>query len=112
MATLDHLSVLSTMAAWAIGDLDARTSGGESLTDVLARFLPFVTSTIDAFASEPGTLVFVSHLATLSYGLPFLFSNVSLEWAALHSLANTGIVTGAFADGTLVCTDWQGMQPE
>ena len=79
---------------------------------MLARFLPFVTSTIDAFASEAGTLVVVSHLATLTYGLPFLFPNVSPEWAALNSLANTGIVTGAFVDGTLVCTDWQGTPPQ
>ncbi len=112
MGTLDYPAVLTTMTAWAIGDLDAHTPGGESLTEILARFLPFVTATIDAYAAEAGTLVFVSHGATLGYGLPYLFPNVSPDWAALNGLANTGIVTGAFVDGALVCTGWQGMQPE
>ena len=112
MSTVDYLAAVATMASWISGNPDARTPGGESLTEVLARFLPFVASTISTYSDQAGTLVFVSHSITLGVALPYLFENLSPEWALTHGLQNAGIVSGAFIDGRLMCTDWQGTAPE
>ena len=47
----------------------------------------------------------------MSAALPSLFPNLSLDWTLTHVLPHTGIATGAFVDGTLVCTDWDGAPP-
>ena len=111
LSNLDYVAMLQTMARWMTGDRAAHTPGGESLDDVLARFLPVVTETIDRFATQPGDVLFVSHSIVLSAALPFVFSNLSPEWTLTNVLPNTGIVTGAYSDGALVCTDWDGATP-
>jgi broad specificity phosphatase PhoE len=111
MSTLDYVAMLQTMTSWVTGDRSAHTPGGESLDDVLARFLPVVTETIGLFAGQPGDLLFVSHSIVLSVALPFLFSNLSPEWALANVLPNTGIATGGYVAGALTCTDWNGSTP-
>lgn len=112
MSTVDYLKSVEVITEWVSGNPDAKAPGGESLNEVLARFLPFVEETIAAHAGNAGTLVFVSHSVTLGAGLPSLFDNVSPAWAMTHVLQNTGIVTGGYVDGRLVCTDWQGELPQ
>ncbi len=110
-STVDWIAVTRTMTAWLLGDSDARAPGGESLTEVLERFLPPVQAAIDQYASQPGDLVFVSHSIVLSAALPALFADLSLAWTLLNVLPHTGIATGQFIDGALVCTDWNGSRP-
>jgi probable phosphoglycerate mutase len=111
MSDLDPMAMLQTMTSWVTGDHSAHTPGGESLDDVLTRFLPMVTETIAQYANQPGDLLFVSHSIVLSVALPFLLSNLSPEWALSNVLPNTGIATGAYVDGVLTCTDWNGSVP-
>lgn len=111
MSDLDPVAMLQTMTSWVTGDRSAHTSGGESLDDVLTRFLPVVTETIAQYANQPGDLLFVSHSIVLSVALPFLFPNLSPEWALSNVLPNTGIATGAYVDGGLTCTEWNGSVP-
>ena len=99
------------MAGWMQGDLAARAPGGESLAEVLDRFLPPVQAAIEQFAGQPGDLILVSHSVVLSAALPFLFTNLTPAWALLDVLPHTGIATGAFIDGALTCTDWNGTPP-
>jgi broad specificity phosphatase PhoE len=112
MSTVDYLKVVEVMTDWITGNPDAKAPGGESLNELLARFLPFVEETIAAYAAGSGSLVFVSHSVTLGAALPYLFDNVSPAWAMTHVLSNTGIVTGRYVDNRLVCTDWQGEPPQ
>jgi probable phosphoglycerate mutase len=112
MSTVDAPKAIEAMADWVTGNPEAKAPGGESLNDVLARFLPFVEETIIAHAADAGSLVLVSHSITLGAALPYLFSNLSPAWAMAHVLRNTGIVTGAYVDGRLVCLDWQGEPPQ
>ncbi len=111
MSSLDYVAMLQTLASWMTGDSSAHTPGGESLDEVLARFLPGVTEAIGTYAAQPGDLLFVSHSIVLSAALPFLFSNLSPEWALANVLPNTGIATGAYVDGVLKCTNWNGATP-
>ncbi|MGB3327892.1 MAG: histidine phosphatase family protein, partial [Thermomicrobiales bacterium] len=103
--------VATTMGAWALGNPDAHTDGGESLTDQLRRFLPEVQAAIATFSDRPETLVFVAHAAVLMACLPHLFANVSPVFALTNPLQYTGIVSGTIGDGALVCTAWQGIAP-
>jgi len=112
MSKLDIEKVYATMGAWAEGDLDAHTEGGESLNDQLKRFLPEVQAAIDTYSDRPETLVFVAHGAVLAGCLPHLFTNLSPAFAFANGLHNTGIVSGTIRDGELVCTAWQGLAPQ
>lgn len=111
MGDLDYVAMLQTMTSWVTGDRAAHTPGGESLDEVLARFLPAVTEWIGQYADQPGDLLFVSHSIVLSAALPLLFANLSPVWALANVLPNTGIATGAYVDGVLKCTDWNGAAP-
>jgi probable phosphoglycerate mutase len=111
MSAIDSVAVLQTIASWTMGDRAAHTPDGESLDEVLARFLPVVTEAIDRFATQPGDLLVVSHSITLSAALPFVFENLSPDWALTNMLPNAAIATGAVVDRTLTCTDWNGLPP-
>lgn len=111
MSALDYVAVMQTMTRWMQGDLDARTRDGESLVAVRERFLPVVWAAIDQYAGEAGDLIFVSHGIVLSAALPFLFANLSPAWTLATMLPATGIATGEYVEGELVCTDWNGSSP-
>lgn len=104
--------IQQVLQAWMSGDAEAKTATGETLTQITARALPFLQQTIDEYSAYPATLVIVAHGGILMSMLPLLFSNVSPAFAATNSFPNTGVATGELQDGTLVCTDWLGLQPE
>jgi probable phosphoglycerate mutase len=112
MSTVDPVKSLEALTGWVTGNPDAKAPGGESLNELLARFLPFVEETIATHAGGSGALVFVSHSITLGAALPYLFENVAPAWAMTRVLKNTGIVTGGYVDDRLVCIDWQGEPPQ
>ena len=111
MSTLDYAAVMQTMTRWMQGDLDARTRDGESLAEVRARFLPVVQAIIDRYAAQNGDLIVVSHGIVLAAALPMLFANLTTAWTLANMLPATGMATGAFVDGALICTDWNGASP-
>lgn len=111
VSTIDYQATIATMTAWIGGNPEARAPGGESLTEVLARFLPFVQEKIAAHASDAGILVFVTHGVVLAAALPSLFDNLSLAWTITNALPVAGIVTGGFVAGRLQCIDWAGQPP-
>lgn len=113
MGMIEEDEVRAVMGRWATGDIDAAApGGGESLREVFQRFLPAVTGLIAKHASQEGNLVFVAHGGVLASGLTQIFSNVTPEFVLGHMFDNTQTATGAFVDGALVCTDWQGMTPK
>lgn len=111
MSTVDYVAVAQTLTNWILGNADARAPGGESLTEVLDRFLPAVQAPIARLSGQPVELVFVSHSITLAIALPALFPNLVRSWTLLNVLPNAAVATGAPVDGVLVCTDWNGAPP-
>lgn len=112
MGMIEENEVRAVMGRWAAGDIDAAApGGGESLREVFQRFLPSVQGIVTKHAGQEGTLVIVAHGGVLLAGLTQLFANITQEFALGHMFDNTDTATGIFADGSLICTDWHGVQP-
>lgn len=82
---------------------------GESLSDVLQRFLPLVLTYHRFHAATSDTLVVMAYGGVLAAGPTQLFSNISPAFALRHMFGNTA--AGEFIDGQLVCTDWHATVP-
>jgi broad specificity phosphatase PhoE len=80
---------LTTALAWADGELDARLPGGESGTEVFARFDSVVA---EAYAAGHGSVALVSHGAMIRSWVGARAENVSTEFVAENALGNTGVV--------------------
>jgi 2,3-bisphosphoglycerate-dependent phosphoglycerate mutase len=92
---------------WIDGkESEARNGNGESLLDLQRRFLPFVREVMNRHADDSGTIVIVSHSATLALMIPMLAANVPPKFALTHTLANGAVVKTELRDGRLYCTDW------
>jgi len=87
-------------------DIEARNGDGESLLDLQRRFLPFVREVMNRHADDSGTIVIVSHSATLALMIPMLASNVPPKFALTHTPPNGSIVKTELRDGRLYCIDW------
>ncbi|MET8606460.1 histidine phosphatase family protein [Streptomyces rubiginosohelvolus] len=81
---------LTTVFAWPAGDVGRRLPGGEDGTEALARFDAVVAEAAEA--EEHGTVALVSHGAAIRVWAAARARNVTVEFAARHSLDNTGVV--------------------
>ena len=89
--------------AWAAGDWDRRPPGGESLGDVRARFLPFLT----ALQSQPAhTYLLVGHGSILEAMLPLVLENVGPSFVSEHRLGHTDVVRTETTSTGLTCRRW------
>ncbi len=94
---------------WAAGDEDRPMPGGESATDVLARFGAAVAGIARA---HPGaaTAVLVSHGAAARLLASHLAGNVTPDEGRRAPLPNTGrIVLRGGGAGGWVCEEWAGL---
>ncbi|GIG35982.1 histidine phosphatase family protein [Cellulomonas pakistanensis] len=96
---------LSTMVAWASGDLDAEMPGGESGRATLDRFEAVVAEILDSGAR---TVAVVSHGAMIRLWALTRAANLDPATAGRWPLDNTGVVT-LETDGTAgwSATRWQ-----
>lgn len=91
-------------------DYDYRISDGESFNDLRTRFVPFVEGLLREFAEVDGTILLVSHGATLHHMLPLVLSNVERSLTRAHPLGNCACVEAVWQNKALVCTTWDGRQ--
>ncbi|MFE7235375.1 histidine phosphatase family protein [Streptomyces sp. NPDC057596] len=77
------------LLGWAAGDTRTRMPGGESGTEVLARYDAVVA---EATADGAGTVAMVSHGAAIRLWTAVRARNLDAEFAATHPLENTGVV--------------------
>jgi probable phosphoglycerate mutase len=87
-------------------DLEAHNGNGESFMDLQRRFLPFVRELMNRHADDSGTIVIVSHSATIALMVPMLATNISAKFALTHTVPNGAVVKTELRDGHLYCTDW------
>ncbi|MFF0504961.1 histidine phosphatase family protein [Streptomyces fimicarius] len=98
---------LTTVFAWPAGDTARRMPGGENGTEALARFDAVVAEA--ALAVERGTVALVSHGAAIRVWTAARARNVTVEFAAEHSLDNTGVVVvEGSPDSGWTATSWAG----
>lgn len=95
-----------TFAAWLDGDLTARIPGGESGTEVLARYAAVLDEVADAHRGE--SVLVVSHGGVMCLVLPLLARNLAPDHTRDLPLPNCGVVAlEADADGW-VARSWAG----
>ena len=96
----------STFAAWLDGDLTARIPGGESGTEVLARYRAVLDEVADAHRGE--SVLVVSHGGVMCLVLPLLARNLAPDHTRALPLPSCGVVAlEADADGW-VARSWAG----
>jgi broad specificity phosphatase PhoE len=95
---------------WLVGgNSEARTAGGETLSQVKARALPAIQARVDRYRAIAKPLVFVAHGALIGAVSPSLFQNISGTAVLDHPLSNTGWIRGEWRGSGLHCTAWPGM---
>lgn len=99
------------MGAWMNGQDRAKSFGGESYDDVVARWTPWWENYVREHHNDRGTGVVVAHGALLALMLQRTCDNqIDPQFALTNGLANTGIVKAHLApNGTLTCTEWNGL---
>ena len=98
-------------ARWlADAELDQRRPGGESASDVIARYVPAVHKIVESLTE--GTTVIVTHGAAVRLVLAGLCPEVSPRYALEHHLENTEVVEVEVTDGGrrpgYRCLSWAG----
>jgi probable phosphoglycerate mutase len=93
--------------AWRDGDLDARHPGGESATDITARFLPFMASLVEHHGPND-RLALVGHGGLYLIALPMLFETVSIDDARRFGLGHCEIITATWDGSRWSCLRWGG----
>jgi probable phosphoglycerate mutase len=97
-------------SAWAAGETEARTRGGESLAEVMTRFEPLGKELIEM--AECGERVLcIGHGGTYRAALPGFFANVTHEFAAAQAFPHSAWILGEARDGAAFCTEWCGVRP-
>ncbi len=94
---------------WATRGLwERRIEGGESLSDMRDRFVPFIRRILDEAHGEDHSLVLVGHGGLFISVLPFVLSNVSFAFSNEQPFPNTGYVLAERRPEGLVCLEWCG----
>jgi broad specificity phosphatase PhoE len=95
---------------WRDGVQGTRHPGGESLTDLEARFLPLMHDL--AASHEPGeTVLAVSHGGFLRAVLPSLLPDITRDHAWEHTLGHGDRVTVIHEDSGWRCVEWIHTRP-
>lgn len=104
-----HHGFILVFQAWHTGRLDESMPGGESGTEVLARFAPLLTEVRGQLAH--GTVVVVSHGAAIRL-VAAVAAGVDGRFALANALPNTAAVVlePAGEDGW-ACTAWGSHRP-
>ncbi len=98
-------------ADWLLGRSDSGAAGGETLSAVKARYLPFMHGRLNALTTGPSPGVLVLHGALMSVTGPALFANVTPQFALTHPLANCAVIRGRMTPSGPICLDWAGATP-
>lgn len=91
--------------SWREGNRRASHPGGESLFDLEARFMPFMT-TLGARHDPTDALVLVGHGGLYRAVLPLLMPAISREYASDHHLGHGEIVIAEYNEGRWRCVQW------
>ena len=94
--------------AWMAGELNMRLRGGESFTDMQARFVPFIE---ELTSSDRGDILLVSHGGLYRLMLPLVLTNVDHDWAHDHPIGNTAYILAENRGDEFVCLNWCGVTP-
>jgi probable phosphoglycerate mutase len=99
---------------WHEGELDLAMPGGESASDVLARYVPVLTELRLRYLDDhdwTDDIVVVSHGAAIRL-VAAVLAGVDGSFALEHHLANTeSVVLAPITDGRWSCLHWGALSP-
>ncbi|MBT0567621.1 histidine phosphatase family protein [Williamsia sp. CHRR-6] len=97
---------------WYTGDSAIAFAGGESLDDLLSRYVPIIESLRMAHLDDPDSadIYVVSHGAAIRLAAAHL-AEVDRDFAMANGLPNTGSIELAWRDGAWECVNWGGQVP-
>lgn len=90
---------------WLEGHHDACHPGGESRTDAVNRFLPFMERLVDRH-SDGDVVLAVGHGGFYRLVLPALFTAITPQFARDHTMHHGDIVIGVHERGSWHCRWW------
>ena len=85
---------------------DARTKGGESYNDIVARFMPFISRLEAMYRDTEANVLLISHGTTLGTMLPHLLTNVDKAYSMAHHFDGSFHVIAELRDNAWVCLRW------
>lgn len=88
---------------------DSRMPGGESFTDIQARFVPFIDGLVAGEGDPQAELLLVAHGGIYSAMLPIILMNVDYGFASIHPIPYAGHIIAKKHPGGLVCLSWCGV---
>jgi broad specificity phosphatase PhoE len=89
---------------------DSRIAGGESYSDLRARFVPFVDRLVAEHGGSDHNLLLIAHGSLLYMMLPLVLTNVDLASVGEYPMLNTGIISAEEQANGLVCLKWCGVK--
>ena len=94
--------------AWLVdGRADTRPEGGESLVDLRARFIPFVSRLVAADGDRGTIVLLVGHGSLYRCVLPEILDGIDRAEVRRGYLGHTRyVVAESGPDGHLTCLDW------
>lgn len=110
-SVIDYNAIYAVVGQWVAGNTAAKLAlpNAESLDDMVARVLPAWQEIIAAHKNDEGVVVIVGHGAEMGFVMPYLVDNVTMNFAASHSLGNTGIIDVRLdANDNPYVINWQG----
>jgi broad specificity phosphatase PhoE len=89
---------------------DHHIEGGESFLDIQARFVPFIQSLIQKYASSEAHVVLVGHGGTYACMLPLVLTNIDHRFMRdlPYGFGYTTLIQTELQPTGLVCLEWNG----
>ncbi len=87
-------------------NFDARIEGGESFSEIEARFVPFIESLTEQYADREGRLILVGHGGTYRCMLAVILPNLDFSFTLNNHIPNTSYVLAELGEGGFFCRKW------
>jgi probable phosphoglycerate mutase len=95
---------------WLEGKSDSRIEGGESFSDLRARFVPFIDRLVAEHGNTDHNLLLITHGSLLYLMLPLVLTNIDLASVGEYPMPNTGIIITEERAHGQVCLEWCGVK--
>ncbi|WP_018180465.1 histidine phosphatase family protein [Jongsikchunia kroppenstedtii] len=108
-----HAAFGEVIRKWVEGDVEARLPGGESLSDVHARYLPVIDELAERHlvGSSGAEVYLVSHGAVMRM-IASRLTGLTMDFGERERLSNTGTIELEYADdGSWNCLVWGNLTP-
>lgn len=91
-------------------NLDARITGGESFTELRARFELLLEALVQKYGDSEANILLIAHGGIFHLILPNLLNNVDYSFSREHLLENAAVIIAEYKHEQLLCVSWAGVE--